>query len=154
VGGVAISEAGTPLPSPTLNACLASDAVLLGAVGVPEYDRLAPGERPEAGLLALRGALGAYANLRPVISYDAIRDCSPLRAELVHGSDMLIVRELLGGLYFGQPRGFLSEAADDGAFNTMRYSVSEIERISRVAFEAALTRRRNVTSGDQATVLE
>ena len=154
VGGVAISEAGTPLPSPTLNACLASDAVLLGAVGAPEYDRLAPGERPEAGLLALRGALGAYANLRPVISYEAISDCSPLRAELVHGSDMLIVRELLGGLYFGQPRGFLSEAADDGAFNTMRYSVSEIERISRVAFEAALTRRCKVTSVDKANVLE
>jgi 3-isopropylmalate dehydrogenase len=153
VGGVAISEAGTPLPRPTLDACLASDAVLLGAVGAPEYDRLVPEERPEAGLLALRSALGAFANLRPVISYEAISDCSPLRAELVHGSDILIVRELLGGLYFGQPRGFQAPP-HDGAFNTMRYSTPEIERVSRVAFDAALIRRRKVTSVDKANVLE
>jgi 3-isopropylmalate dehydrogenase len=156
VGGVAIREAGAPLPRATLEACLASDAVLLGAVGAPEYDRLTPDKRPEAGLLALRSALGVYANLRPAISYEAIADCSPLRAEIVTGSDILIVRELLGGLYFGEPRGFLrdGDAAASAAFNTMRYTVAEVERIARVAFEAALKRRRKVTSVDKANVLE
>lgn len=154
VGGVAIKQSGTPLPATTLEACLASDAVLLGAVGAPEHDKLAPEARPEAGLLALRNGLGVYANLRPVISYEAISECSPLRSEVVRDSDILIVRELLGGLYFGQPRGFLSEANHDSAFNTMRYSVPEIERIARVAFEAALVRRKKVTSVDKANVLE
>lgn len=154
VGGVAIKQSGTPLPATTLDACLASDAVLLGAVGAPEHDKLAPEARPEAGLLALRNGLGVYANLRPVISYEAISECSPLRSEVVRDSDILIVRELLGGLYFGQPRGFLSEANHDVAFNTMRYSVPEIERIARVGFEAALIRRQKVTSVDKANVLE
>ena len=154
VGGVAITQSGVPLPAKTLDACLESDAVLLGAVGAPEHDNLPPETRPEAGLLALRNGLGAYANLRPAISYDAISECSPLRAEVVRGSDILIVRELLGGLYFGQPRGFLSESDDDCAFNTMRYSVTEIERIARIAFEAALLRRQKVTSVDKANVLE
>jgi 3-isopropylmalate dehydrogenase len=154
VGGVAIKQSGTPLPPTTLDACLASDAVLLGAVGAPEHDNLPPEMRPEAGLLALRNGLGVYANLRPAISYEAISDCSPLRAEVVGGSDILIVRELLGGLYFGQPRGFNSESTDEYAFNTMRYSVTEIERIARIAFEAALVRRQVVTSVDKANVLE
>lgn len=154
VGGVAIKQAGTPLPPPTLDACLASDAVLLGAVGAPEYDNLAPDARPEAGLLALRNALGAYANLRPVVAYEAIGECSPLRPEIARDTDILIVRELLGGLYFGQPRGFLSEAGASSAFNTMRYSVAEIERIAHVAFKAALRRRQKVTSVDKANVLE
>lgn len=154
VGGVAIKHSGTPLPASTLDACLASNAVLLGAVGAPEHDKLAPEARPEAGLLALRNGLGVYANLRPAISYEAISECSPLRSEVVRGSDILIVRELLGGLYFGQPRGFLSEPSHDVAFNTMRYSVPEIERIARVAFEAALVRRQKVTSVDKANVLE
>src|SRR5215210_344505 len=123
VGGVAIKEANNPLPRATLEACLASDAVLLGAVGSPEYDGLKPDKRPEAGLLALRSALGVYANLRPAISYESIADCSPLRPEIVLGSDILIVRELLGGLYFGQPRGFFREAdSSAGAFNTMCYT--------------------------------
>jgi 3-isopropylmalate dehydrogenase len=155
VGGVAIEEEGTPLPRATLEVCLASDAVLLGAVGAPAYDRLTPDKRPEAGLLALRSALGVYANLRPAISFAAIADCSPLRAEIVRDSDILIVRELLGGLYFGQPRGLQREGDKaTAAFNTMRYTAREVERIARVAFDAARKRRRKVTSVDKANVLE
>ncbi len=152
VGGVAIKQEGAPLPSSTLDACLSSNAVLLGAVGAPEHDKLAPEARPEAGLLALRNALGAYANLRPVVAYEAISECSPLRPEIVRDADILIVRELLGGLYFGQPRGFDSEGAS--AFNTMRYSATEIERIAHIAFKAAEARRQKVTSVDKANVLE
>ena len=121
VGGVAIKQEGSPLPASTLDACLASDAVLLGAVGAPEHDKLPAQARPEAGLLALRNGLGAYANLRPVTAYEAISECSPLRPEIASDADILIVRELLGGLYFGQPRGMLSEGATASAFNTMRY---------------------------------
>ena len=154
VGGVAIKQGDAPLPSSTLDACLASNAVLLGAVGAPEHDKLAAEARPEAGLLALRNALGAYANLRPIIAYEAISECSPLRPEIARDADILIVRELLGGLYFGQPRGLLSEAATASAFNTMRYSVTEIERIAHVAFKAALRRRQKITSVDKANVLE
>jgi 3-isopropylmalate dehydrogenase len=154
VGGVAIRETGSPLPRTTLDACLASDAVLLGAVGAPEYDRLPAHQRPEAGLLLLRRALGGYANLRPAISYSSIAACSPLRTEVSRGTDILIVRELLGGLYFGEPRGFSGEDKNITAINTMRYSVSEIERIARIAFAAARTRRSKVTSVDKANVLE
>lgn len=154
VGGAAIKQEGGPLPSSTLAACLSSNAVLLGAVGAPEHDQLPPSSRPEAGLLGLRNALGAYANLRPVISYEAICECSPLRPEIARDVDILIVRELLGGLYFGQPRGFISEAGTDVAFNTMRYSVTEIERIAHVAFKAAQSRAQKVTSVDKANVLE
>jgi 3-isopropylmalate dehydrogenase len=155
IGGAALKQNDTPLPVATLDACLDSDAVLLGAVGAPEHDHLPPDRRAEAGLLTLRRALGAYANLRPAISYRAVVDCSPLRAEVVAGADILFVRELLGGLYFGEPRGFIKR--DDNAsaaFNTMRYSVEEIERIARVAFDAAMQRRRKVTSVDKANVLE
>jgi len=154
VGGVAITQEGMPLPSSTLDACLASNAVLLGAVGAPEHDKLARAARPETGLLALRNALGAYANLRPVVSYEAIGECSPLRPEIARDVDILIVRELLGGLCFVQQNGMLSEARTASAFNTMRYSVTEIERIAHVAFRAALRRSRNVTSVDKANVLE
>lgn len=156
IGGVAIKESGSPLPRPTLDACLSSDAVLLGAVGAPEYDRLPAHQRPEAGLLLLRRALGGYANLRPAISYPSIASCSPLRPEIAQGTDILIVRELLGGLYFGEPRGFTDSDSErnKAAVNTMRYSVDEIERVSRVAFEAARDRRRKVTSVDKANVLE
>ena len=150
IGGVAIRKFGSPLPRTTLDACLASDAVLLGAVGAPEYDRTAPNQRPEAGLLLLRSALGGYANLRPAISYSSIAACSPVRSEVASGTDILIVRELLGGLYFGEPRGIKSDVAS----NTMRYSVEEIERVARVAFEAARKRRGKVTSVDKANVLE
>lgn len=154
IGGAAIREWGSPLPRTTLDACLASDAVLLGAVGSPEYDRLPPHQRPEAGLLLLRRALGGYANLRPAISYAAIAACSPLRNEVSRDADILIVRELLGGLYFGEPRGVSAINGSTVAHNTMRYSVEEIERIARVAFEAARKRRGKVTSVDKANVLE
>ena len=156
IGGAAIARAGTPLPTETLDACLASDAVLLGAVGAPAFDALPPHERPEAGLLTLRRALGGFANLRPVVCYDSVADCAPLRAELIAGADVLIVRELLGGLYFGEPRGFTDGDAHEGAsaFNTMRYTAAEIERVAHVAFQAAEGRRRKVTSVDKANVLE
>src|ERR1051325_1054277 len=150
IGGVAIRQFGSPLPRATLDACQASDAVLLGAVGSPEFDRVPPNQRPEAGLLLLRSALGGYANLRPAIAYPQIAACSPVRAEVAYGTDILIVRELLGGLYFGEPRGVDSNVA----CNTMRYSVEEIERVARVAFEAARKRRGKVTSVDKANVLE
>jgi 3-isopropylmalate dehydrogenase len=152
VGGAAIERFDDPLPRATLDACLGADAVLLGAVGAPQYDSLPPHKRPEAGLLTLRKALGAYANLRPVVCHEATADCSPLRPEIVAGADVLVVRELLGGLYFGEPRGRSSE--DGAAFNTMRYTTGEVERVARVAFEAAAARRRKVTSVDKANVLE
>jgi 3-isopropylmalate dehydrogenase len=154
-GGAAIRQTGSPLPRETLNACLASDAVILGAVGSPEFDSLSSSDRPEGGLLLLRRALGGYANLRPAFSYPAIAGSSPLKAEVIQGADVLIVRELLGGLYFGEPRGFWGGSnGNSSALNTMRYSVSEIERVARVAFAAALTRRHKVTSVDKANVLE
>jgi 3-isopropylmalate dehydrogenase len=154
IGGAAIQQAGSPLPTATLDACLAGDAVLLGAVGSPQFDSLPPSGRPEAGLLLLRQALGGYANLRPAISYDAIAAASPLRAEVARGANILIVRELLGGLYFGEPRGLLGQNGNSVAVNTMSYSVSEVERVARVAFAAALKRGKRVTSVDKANVLE
>lgn len=152
IGGVAIREKGSPLPDETLEACLTSDAVLLGAVGSPEYDDLSPERRPEKGLLALRKALGGFANLRPAKAVPALLDSSPLRPEIFAGTDLLIVRELLGGLYFGTPRGF--DQNRSGGYNTMRYSVEEVERVARVAFESAHGRRKKVTSVDKANVLE
>ncbi len=154
IGGAAIAIAGCPFPTLTLNTCLRSDAVLLGAVGSPEYDSLPPGERPESGLLQLRRALGGFANLRPAPSYPAIASSSPLRPEITEGANILIVRELLGGLYFGEPRGFWDSNGDSSAINTMRYSVSEIERVAHIAFEAAMNRKKKVTSVDKANVLE
>lgn len=154
IGGAAIRETGSPLPAATLDTCLAGDAVLLGAVGSPEFDSLSPAERPEAGLLLLRRALGGFANLRPAISYEAIAAASPLRREVAAGANILIVRELLGGLYFGEPRGRWGENGNSVAVNTMSYSVSEIERVARVAFAAAMKRGKKVTSVDKANVLE
>jgi 3-isopropylmalate dehydrogenase len=152
IGGTAIKQFGSPLPQPTIDACQKSDAVLLGAVGSPEFDHLAPDKRPEAGLLGLRKALGGFANLRPAVAYQPIADCSPIKAEVLGNSDILFVRELLGGLYFGQPRGF--EGNRDAAYNTMRYTVEEIERVGRVAFELARKRRKHLASVDKANVLE
>jgi 3-isopropylmalate dehydrogenase len=152
IGGDALQKYSTPLPERTLVACLDSDAVLLGAVGSPKFDGTTGEKRPEAGLLALRQALGGYANLRPVKAYETLLDCSPLREEVIRGADILIVRELLGGLYFGQPRAI----SEDGhsAHNTMRYGVDEIERVAHIAFREARRRRKHVTSVDKANVLE
>ncbi len=151
-GGAGWKASGSPLPAATLDACLQSDAVLLGAVGGPAYDKLPKQQRPESGLLALRTHLGGYANLRPAMCYEAIADCSPLKTSVVSGADVLVVRELLGGIYFGEPRAIAPDGAS--AFNTMRYSVEEIERIARVAFREAGRRRKKVTSVDKANVLE
>src|SRR5882762_6180119 len=153
-GGVAIERWGSPLPAATLDACVTADAVLLGAVGSPDFDHLSPDKRPEAGLLLLRRTLGGFANLRPISSFRALADASPLKSEVVEGADILFVRELLGGLYFGEPRGIILQNGSSAAFNTMRYSASEIERVARVAFEAAMKRRCQVTSVDKANVLE
>ena len=150
IGGEAIRKTGSPFPGKTREACLVSDAVFLGAVGSPEFDDLPPSERPEIGLLQLRTTLGGFANLRPSKAVPSLLNSSPLRTEVFEGTDLVIVRELLGGLYYGQPR---AQHADE-AFNTMRYSVPEIERVARVAFEVALGRRKKVTSVDKANVLE
>jgi len=152
IGGVAIRETGLPLPDETIETCLKSDAVLLGAVGSPEFDDLPPSERPEIGLLKLRQALGGFANLRPSKAVPALLDSSPLRREVFEKTDLLIVRELLGGLYYGEPRAMNQNAGE--AFNTMRYSVPEIERVARIAFESALARNKKMTSVDKANVLE
>ncbi len=154
VGGEAIRLNGSPLPRATLDACLAADAVLLGAIGSPEFDHLSADRRPEAGLLLLRRKLGGFANLRPIVSSPALAAASPLRSEIINGANILFVRELLGGLYFGEPRGISSSNGSSAAFNTMRYSVGEIERVARVAFDAAMKRKRKVTSVDKANVLE
>jgi len=155
IGGAALAAVNDPLPPDTIKACLSSSAVLLGAVGSPAFDHYPNHLRPEAGLLRLRRELGAYANLRPAVLFPALEDCSPLRPEVVRGTDLMIVRELLGGLYFGEPRS-ISEAAptDRVAINTMRYSESEIQRIARVGFDLAMRRRRKLLSVDKANVLE
>lgn len=154
VGGCAIRRHDDPLPEETLKACLGSDAVLLGAVGDPAFDSYPTNLRPEAGLLRLRRELGAFANLRPARLFPALIDASPIKAELIDGTDVLIVRELLGGLYFGEPRGERVAGGAREAINTMSYSEPEIERIARVAFDLARDRRRKVTSVDKANVLE
>ncbi len=152
IGGVAITAAGTPLPTATLDAALDSDAVLLGAVGDNKFNALTPDKRPEAGLLQIRQALGGYANLRPSVAYAALAGSSPLRPEVTKDADILFVRELLGGLYFGSPRSWNKETNE--AINTMRYSRDEVVRVARVAFELAAKRRKKVTSVDKANVLE
>jgi 3-isopropylmalate dehydrogenase len=154
IGGAALTASNDPLPADTLQACLSSSAVLLGAVGGPAFDHFPNHLRPEAGLLRLRRELGAYANLRPAVCFPALEDCSPLRADVVHGTDILIVRELLGGLYFGQPRSIEGPAGSRNALNTMRYGEPEIARIAHIAFDLARKRRHKVRSVDKANVLE
>jgi len=154
IGAAALTAVNDPLPADTIQACLSSSAVLMGAVGSPGFDHYPNHLRPEAGLLRLRRELGAFANLRPAVFFPALEDCSPLRPEVVRGTDILIVRELLGGLYFGQPRSIEVEAGSRVAINTMRYGEHEIERIARVAFDLAMKRRRKVLSVDKANVLE
>ena len=157
IGGVAITEAGSPLPQATVDLCLDADAVLLGAVGDNKFNALSPDKRPEAGLLHIRQVLGGFANLRPSVAYAALSGNSPLRPEVTRDADILFVRELLGGLYFGQPRWWDRSGGAEGngeAINTMRYTRAEVTRVARVAFELAGKRQRKVTSVDKANVLE
>ncbi|MBP9503173.1 MAG: 3-isopropylmalate dehydrogenase [Candidatus Promineofilum sp.] len=153
IGGCAIDATGTALPEETLGLCLNSDAVLLAAVGGPKWSDPQAPVRPEQGLLGLRRAMGVFANLRPVVVPDALADASPLRPERVRGVDVLIVRELTGGLYFGTPQGRETVNGERSAVDTMRYNESEIRRVVRLAFELARGRRRKVTSVDKANVL-
>jgi 3-isopropylmalate dehydrogenase len=152
IGGVAIVKDGTPLPAETLEAAQSADAVLLGAVGGNEFNSLPPNKRPEAGLLQIRAALGGFANLRPSFAFKELAVNSPLRPEIIDGTDILFVRELLGGLYFGQPRQW--DRAKGEAWNTMRYTKGEVQRVARAAFQLAQKRRKKVTSVDKANVLE
>ena len=154
VGGGAIDTYGTPLPDESFAIAEAADAVLLGAVGGPKWDHLPMDSRPEQGILSLRRRLELFANLRPVQVFDALANASSLKPELVCGLDVLVVRELTGGIYFGQPRGIEVRNNERYGFNTLVYSESEILRILRVAFEAARHRHRRVTSVDKANVLE
>ena len=152
IGGIAITEHGSPLPTSTLDVALDSEAVLLGAVGDNKFNALTPDKHPEAGLLQLRQALGGFANLRPSIAYSALSASSPLRPEVTKDVDIMFVRELLGGLYFGSPRWWNKDTNE--AINTMRYTRDEVVRVARVAFELASKRRKKVTSVDKANVLE
>jgi 3-isopropylmalate dehydrogenase len=153
VGGAALLAANDPLPQDTIDTCLASGAVLLGAVGGPAFDKYPAKLRPEAGLLRLRKELGVFANLRPAICLPGLENLSPLRPDIVRGIDLMIVRELLGGLYFGA-RSTEGEPGSRRAVDTMSYSESEIERIARVAFDLASGRRNKVLSVDKANVLD
>ncbi|MCI0418803.1 MAG: 3-isopropylmalate dehydrogenase [Acidobacteria bacterium] len=153
-GGAALDATGVPLPAETLERCKASDAVLLGALGGPKWDSNPPGMKPENGLLGLRAGLGLYANLRPARIYPALANASTLKREVVEGVDLLIVRELTGGIYFGKPRGVSKEGEEEVGVNTEIYRTSEIRRIAKVGFEAARKRRRILTSVDKANVLE
>ncbi len=154
VGGAAIDATGVPLPESTLEACRASDAVLLAAIGGYQYDALPREQRPETGLLALRSGLGLFANLRPVKILPALIDASSLRPEVISGVDLLVVRELTGGIYFGTPKGRVEADGHVRAFNTMAYSDFEIDRIARVGFELAAQRGGRLCSVDKANVLD
>jgi len=154
LGGIAIHKTGNPFPEETKRLALDADATLMGAVGLPEFDNAPPERRPERGLLGIRQTLQVYANLRPVRSYKALIDSSPLKNELVDGTDMIIVRELTGGLYYGTPRGISGSGAEERAVNTMVYTRPEIERVSHMAFQLARKRRKKVTSVDKSNVLE
>ena len=154
IGGCAIEKFGKPLPDKTLETAKNSDAVLLGAVGDWKYDKLPPEIRPEKALLGIRKALGLFANLRPVKVINELASSSPLKAEIARGTDIMIVRELTGGIYFGEPRGTEVRNGEETAYNTMVYSVSEIKRIAKVAFESAMKRNKKVCSVDKANVLD
>ncbi|WP_370875824.1 3-isopropylmalate dehydrogenase [Caldalkalibacillus uzonensis] len=154
IGGCALDKTGTPLPEETLQLCRESDAILLGAVGGPKWDH-GPGEkRPEAGLLGLRKELQLYANLRPVIVFPALANASSLKAEVLEGVDLMIIRELTGGLYFGQPRGRKQTDQGLAVVDTLYYTEAEIERVLRKAFEIARVRKKHLVSVDKANVLD
>jgi 3-isopropylmalate dehydrogenase len=150
MGGVAIDETGVPLPDETIEGVKSCDAILFGAIGGPKWDNLERHLRPESGLLKLRKAMGTFANLRPAIVYDELVNASTLKEEVVQGVDIMVVRELTGGLYFGEPR----ELGEDRAYNTMVYSREEVVRIAKVAFDIAMKRDKRVCSVDKANVLE
>ena len=154
LGGIAIHQTGNPLPEETVRLAGDADATLMGAVGLPEFDNAPPEKRPEKGLLGIRKVLGVYANLRPVRAYPSLLDSSPLKNDRVAGTDMIIVRELTGGIYYGTPRGITENGAETRAVNTMVYTRREIERVSRMAFHLARGRRKKVTSVDKSNVLE
>lgn len=154
IGGIAIDESGTPLPASTLSACLQADAVLLGAVGGPQWDDPQAEVRPEQGLLTLRREMAVFANLRPIRPDPGLAAAAPLKAELLEGVDLLIVRELTGGLYFGKPRGRERQVGEERAVDTLVYTEGEIRRVAQIAFQLAADRRRLVTSVDKANVLE
>ncbi|MFO1415353.1 MAG: 3-isopropylmalate dehydrogenase [Burkholderiales bacterium] len=155
MGGAGYDAAGDPLPPATLALAQAADAILLGAVGGPRYDTLPRAMKPEQGLLRIRKALGLFANLRPALLYPELAAASTLKPEVVAGLDLMIIRELTGDIYFGQPRGRRKSAAgDDEGFDTMHYSVAEVRRIARVGFETARRRGRRLCSVDKANVLD
>ena len=154
MGGVAIDATGEPLPNSTLEACKTADAVLLAAIGSPQYDSLPREQRPESGLLGLRSALGLFANLRPVKIIPALIDASTLKREVIEGVDLMVVRELTGGVYFGTPKGRVEAEGRVRAFNTMAYFDDEIDRIAKVAFELAVARSGRLCSVDKANVLD
>lgn len=154
MGGCAIDATGEPLPQETVEACKKADSVLLGAVGGPKWDSLPGKQRPEAGLLGIRGALGLYANLRPAKIFEPLKSASPIKDSIIGDSlDIMVVRELTGGIYFGE-RGRLEENGVPAAYDTEKYSVPEIERIVRTAFDMAMKRQKKLTSVDKANVLE
>lgn len=155
VGGAGLDASGSPLPDNTLKLARDADAILLGAVGGPKWDGVERSLRPEQGLLNLRAELGVFANLRPALAYGSLAAASTLKAEVVSGLDLMIVRELTGGIYFGEPRGVRTlEGGERQGFNTLVYSESEIARICRVAFELAMKRGRKVCSVDKSNVLD
>ncbi len=155
LGGCAIDETGVPLPEKTVELCKNSDAVLLGAVGGPKWDTLPGNMRPEAGLLGIRSALGLFANLRPAVIYNALKEASPLKPEIIgEGIDIMVVRELTGGIYFGKKGRHKTEDRGEAAFDTELYTESEVERIARVGFETAMKRSKKLMSIDKANVLE
>ena len=153
-GVAALDAVGIPLPEETLTSCRASDAVLLGAVGGPKWDKNPPHLKPEQALLGLRKSLGLYANIRPAKIFSALIDASALKREVVEGVDIVVVRELTGGIYFGTPRGIEMKNGEPVATNTLVYSESEIQRIAKSAFEIALKRRKKICSVDKANILE
>lgn len=154
MGGAAVDAEGDPLPEGTLAKARAADAILFGSIGGPKWDAIERDKRPERGLLRLRSSLGLFANLRPAILFPQLADASSLKPEVVSGLDILIVRELTGGIYFGQPRGIKEENGERVGFNTYVYSESEMRRIAKVAFELAMKRDKRVLSVDKANVLE
>ncbi|MGF1537422.1 MAG: isocitrate/isopropylmalate family dehydrogenase, partial [Elainellaceae cyanobacterium] len=153
IGGAAIDATGQPLPDETLETCRQSDAVLLAAIGGPKWDSLPNDQRPERGLLGLRAGLGLFANLRPAQILPQLIDASTLKREVVEGVDIMVVRELTGGIYFGQPKGIFESETGQRGVNTMAYTTHEIDRIGRVAFTTAQKRQGRLCSVDKANVL-